>query len=114
MDDCQLKVRYQRGDTIEKDVNCDSAYMLLAMNRVGKSICDTYHWIPCSKKRYLVMDNTGGHGTATAIGKYVKVLKYNWNVETIFQIPWSPYKNVFDLGVWCLLQARVEDEHFSK
>ena len=114
VDDCQLKFRYQRGNKIEQDVNCDSAYILLAINRVGKSIRNTYHWMTRSEKRYLVIDNTGGHGTETEIGEYVKALRDNWNVETIFQIPRSPYTNVLDLGVWCSLQARVEDEHFGK
>ena len=60
------------------------------------------------------MDNAGGHGTDKAIDEYVRKLKEDWNVETIFQVPRSPYTNVLDLGVWCSLQARVEDKHFGK
>lgn len=55
--DCQAKVRHQKGDMIETDCNCDSAYMLSAMDRVGQAIRDSYHWIPRSDPCYLVMDN---------------------------------------------------------
>ncbi len=85
--DCQMKVRHQRGDTIEVDCSCDSAYMLTAMDRVGAFIRDAYSWIPRSEECYLVMDNAGGHGTREAIEEYVRLLKEKWNVETIFQVP---------------------------
>ena len=42
--DVEVKVRYRRGDTIEQDCNCDSAYMLEAMDRVGRAIRSSYHW----------------------------------------------------------------------
>ena len=64
------RVRYRRGDTVETDVNCDSDYMLSAMNRVGNSIRSAYHWIPQSEPWYLVMDNVSGHGTEEAIEKH--------------------------------------------
>ena len=62
----------------------------------------------------MVMDNVGGHGTDAAIEKYVSALKVKLNIETIVQVPRSPYTNALDLGVWCALQARVEKEHFGK
>ena len=31
------------------------------------------------------------------IDNYVNVLKYKFNIETIFQLPRSPYTNVLDL-----------------
>ena len=65
--DLDIKVRYQRGDTIQVDCSCDSAYMLAAMDRVGQSIRSAYHWIPSTEPCYLVMDNAGGHGTDEAI-----------------------------------------------
>ena len=97
--DLDIKVRYRRGDMVETDVNCDSTFMLAAMDRVGQAIRSAYHWIPSSDPCYLVMDNTSGHGTNDAIDEYVSALKTKWNVETIFQIPRSPYTNVLDLGV---------------
>ena len=109
-----MKVRHQRGDTVEVDCSCDSAYMLTAMDRVGASIRDAYHWIPRSKKCYLLMDNAGGHGTKETIDEYVRLLNEKWNVETIFQVPRSPYTNALDLGVWCSLQSRVESQHYGK
>ena len=112
--DLNIRVRYRRGDMIATECSCDSAYMLSAMDRVGKSIREAYHWIPPSEKCYLVMDNAGGHGTDDAIEKYIKMLDEKYNITTIFQIPRSPYTNVLDLGVWCSLQARVEKTHFNK
>ena len=109
-----MKCCHRRGDTVEVDVNCDSAYMLRAMDRVGESIRRAYHWISRTEKCYLVMDNAGGHGTNEAIKEYVRMLDEKWNVETIFQVPRSPYTNALDLGVWCALQSRVETEHYGK
>ena len=111
IEDLTLKVRHRRGDTVEQDCNCDSEYMLEAMDRVGESIRQAYCWIPRTDPCYLVMDNAGGHGSNEAIEQYVRRLKDEFNVETIFQVPRSPYTNVLDLGVWCSLQARVEKEH---
>ena len=114
LDDLEIKVRHRRGDMIETDCNCDSAYMLTAMHRVGKAIRSSYSWVPRSERCYLVMDNAGGHGTNEAIDEYVAMLRNEYNVETIFQIPRSPYTNVLDLGAWCALQSRVEKQHFGK
>ena len=33
-----LKVRVLAGDTFERDISCDSTYMLAAIDRVGKSL----------------------------------------------------------------------------
>ena len=60
------------------------------------------------------MDNAGGHGTNETIKKYVSILDIKFNIETIFQVPRSPYTNALDLGVWCALQSRVETEHYGK
>ena len=84
------------------------------MDRVGQAIRSSYHWIPRSVKCYLVMDNAGGHGKNQAIDEYVKMLNDKFNIETIFQVPRSPYTNVLDLGAWCALQSRVENQHFGK
>ena len=112
MDDIELKVRQKLGDEVEEDASCDSDFMLTAMNRVGKAICEKYYWIPNDQKCYLVMDNAGGHGSNTAIATYKKKLEDDHNIEIIFQIPRSPYNNVLDLGVWMALQAQVERQHY--
>ena len=114
LNDINVKVRYRFGDEVEEDASCDSEYMLSAMNRVGAAIRNSYHWIPISKKCYLVMDNAGGHGTNEAIATYTKTLEDEYNIEIIFQIPRSPYTNVLDLGVWMSLQAAVERQHYLK
>ena len=44
----------------------------------------------------------------------MRLLNEKWNVETIFQVPRSPYTNALDLGVWCALQSRVESKHYGK
>jgi len=62
LDDLDLRVRLQKGDELEEDVSCDSAYMLEAMRRVGTSMREVFHWVPEDKPVYLFMDNAGGHG----------------------------------------------------
>ena len=61
LSDLIIKVYYHGNDTIKMDVNCDSAYMLAAMDCVGKSIRAAYHWVPATEPCYLVMDNVGGY-----------------------------------------------------
>jgi len=48
-----VKFHHRRGrGTVEVDYNCDSAYMMQAMDRVGESIRRAYHWIPRTEKCY--------------------------------------------------------------
>ena len=42
------------------------------------------------------------------------MLKTEYNVEIVFQVPRLPYTNLLDLGVWCSLQSEVEKEHRLK
>ena len=110
--DLKLQVRNHVGDIVEDDCTCDSEYMKTAMKRVGEAIRKKYHWIPMTRKCYLVMDNAGGHGTKATIIEYTHDLLTNYNIVIIHQIPRSPYTNVLDLGVWMSLQAVVERNHF--
>ena len=112
IEDIILKVRMKLGDEVEEDASCDSAFMLIAMRRVGAAIRRAYHWMPMHLIIFLVMDNAGGHGTNAAIDEYTQMLKEEYNIEIIFQIPRSPYCNVLDLGVWMALQAVVERQHY--
>ena len=43
--DILIKVRVEKGETIEVDCSCDSEYMLAAMDRVGSAIQLAFHWI---------------------------------------------------------------------
>ena len=38
LDDVEIKVHYRQSDTVKTDVNCNSAYISAAMDRVGQSI----------------------------------------------------------------------------
>ena len=112
--DVSIKVEVVKGETMEVDCSCDSAYMMMAMDRVGKKIRLAFHWIEKKDPCYLNMDNAGGHGTNVAIEAYTKMLKDKYNVIIIHQVPRSPYTNLLDLGVWCTLQWYVEKEHYMK
>ena len=70
IEDLKIQVRNQIGDEVEEDCNCNSEYMLSAMERVGKSIRAAYHWIAMDQKFYLIMGNTGNHGTTEVIMTY--------------------------------------------
>ena len=109
-----MKVRHQKGDIVEKDINCDSDYLLESMKRVGKAIREKMDWIAKTKTIYLFIDGARGHGTADAIKTYTTALLRDYNVTIVKQIPRSPYTNTLDLGVWCGLQARVEKQHYMK
>ena len=82
--------------------------MLSAMDRVGKVMRDKYFWVSSDEIIYLILDNAGGHGTDNAISAYTKNMLDTYNIESIHQVPRSPFTNVLDLGVWALLQAVVE------
>lgn len=60
------------------------------------------------------MDNAGGYGSNNAIDEYVNMLSKKYNIETIFQVPRSPYTNVLDLRVWYALQSRVEKKLYEE
>ena len=66
INDISVKVRSQVGDVVEADASCDSAFMVPAMDRVGKSIQKAYWWIDMITKCFLVMNNAGGHGSNDA------------------------------------------------
>ena len=112
--DLKLKVRYKVDDIIERDTTCDSKYMLEAMRRVAVNMRSKLFWVKMSTPLYLVMDNAGGHGTDQCVSNYTTILKQEYNIEIIQQIPRSPYTNVLDLGVWAGLQSMVERAHFMK
>ena len=109
-----LKVRMAEGDMIEKDISCDSNYMMAAIDRVGKALRQKMWWVKIDEEIFLIMDNAGGHGRNDIIEQYTLNLKTRYNVTIIHQVPRSPYCNALDLGVWCSLQASVEKTHYMR
>jgi hypothetical protein len=103
-----MSVRYEKGDLIEEDVNCDSTFMLANIHKVGEAIRTAFRWVPRAQVCYLYMDNAGGHGTVEAIAQYTAILKDEFNIEIVHQIPRSPETNTLDLGIWCSLQWAVD------
>ena len=70
----KVQVQIIFGDDIEEDFSCDSEYMLNIMSKVAVVMRDFFHYIT-NIKLYLVMDNTGGHGTGNAINQYTQILE---------------------------------------
>ena len=68
--DILIKVRVEKGEIVEVDCLCDSEYMLAVMDRVGKAIQLSFHWIPKEELCFLNMDNAGGHGTKEIVEEY--------------------------------------------
>ena len=80
VNDLKLKVRYCAGDYIIRDCSCDSSYMRLAMNRVGKVMREKYYWVKKETAIYLVIDNAGGHGTNDCVQEYTDRLRTEYNI----------------------------------
>ena len=114
LSEISLKVRNQEHDTVEKDCSCDLEYMLSAMNRVGESIRQIFHWVPIDELAYLFIDGVGGRGTKEAIIEYKNNLQEKFNSQLVFQVSRTPYSNVLDLEVWCGLHAAVEKTYFIR
>jgi hypothetical protein len=51
------------GSIVEKEVTCDSAFMLANLPIIAAEIREAMPWVPNEQAVYLVMDNVGGHGT---------------------------------------------------
>ena len=73
--DVKLRVRHLAGDVFERDCSCDSTYMASAMQRVGISMREKFHWVARETELYLVLDNAGGHGTNQCVDEYMSMLK---------------------------------------
>jgi hypothetical protein len=57
------------------------------------------------------MDNAGGHRTDKATDEYVNLLKVEFNIIVLWQVPNSPETNMLDLGAWMTIQNVVEKLH---
>ena len=59
--DVSLRVMHEKGEKRDKDCTCDSRFMRDAIHEVGKSIRDTFHFIPDVTPIHLQMDNASEH-----------------------------------------------------
>ena len=112
--DLNLRVQIPCKELVDRDVSCDSVFMMDNMHLIGKSIRDAYSFLDSKTPVYLFMDNAGGHGKTVVKAAYMKILKDSYNVHIEWQVPHSPETNMLDLGVWMALQSRVEDIHKRK
>lgn len=103
----------KRGDIIDEDCLCDSAFMLQTMPEVGLAIRAAFHWIEEEAPIYLLIDNAGGHGMKEAKEEYTQALE-EYNVRVVWQVPQSPEMNMLDLGVWRSIQSVVERIHHTR
>ena len=85
------------GSDSEKDITCNSQFMMDSIDEIGIAIHHAFHWVPRDVPIYLYMDNTGGHGTSDDIKKRI-CRSHNIIVE--WQIANSPETNLLDLGCW--------------
>jgi hypothetical protein len=60
IDDIDLSIRVPRGSEVEKDVACDSTFMLESLEDAGTSIRSALHWVDSNDPIYLFIDNAGG------------------------------------------------------
>ena len=58
-----MKIRYEMGDVVERECARDSAYMLVAMRKVGVGMRLKFHWVHMNVILDIVLDNDGGYGT---------------------------------------------------
>lgn len=58
--DLLLCVNPKEGSTMEKDLTCDSKFLMLCIHEIGESISDTYSFLLQEQEIYLFMDNTSG------------------------------------------------------
>ena len=110
--DLDLRVHNVKGSIIEKDVSCDSEFMLTHIREIGAALRNnTYSFLSEDVPITLFMNNAGGHGKNDVKEQYEQILKDEYNIEIEWQVPQSPETNMLDLGVWMSLQSMVEKAH---
>ena len=109
IDDVELFCYLPRGTMVEREVNCNSQYMLEKMPIIGAEIRRKMPFIPQDTTINLIMDNAGGHGTQEAIDEYTVRLQREFNIRIKHQAPWSPEMNALDFRIWCRIQSAVEN-----
>jgi hypothetical protein len=63
IDNIDLSCFLCQGNISEREVNCNSAFMLENLPLIATEICQTLQWGSPEESMFLVMDNAGGHGT---------------------------------------------------
>ena len=114
INDLELRVNPQMGKFVERDITCDSSFMMDHIRMIGKSIREAYSFLPDDHPIYLFMDNAGGHGKTEIKRQYETILKQEFEISIEWQVPNSPETNMLDLGVWMALQSLVEKLHMGK
>ena len=112
--DLNLHVQVPAKTLYQKDVSCDSDFMVSVVDEIGTSIRAKFSFVEKEKPIYLFMDNAGGHGKEIVKESYVKRLRDEYNVIVEWQVPYSPETNMLDLGVWVALQSHTEYLHKKK
>ena len=95
-----IEVMFEVGEELEVDCNCDSAFMLRHMDRLGQAARSKFYWVPMNVEIDCIMDNAGGHGTDEAKAEYTDLLKEKYNIQVVWQVPQSPETNILDLDIW--------------
>ena len=93
-----LHVELESGVQVEKDITCDSQFMMDSIFEIGTAIQSSFHWVPQDVPIYLYMDNAGGHGINEIKKQYVRTLKLKFNIIVEWQVLNLPEANLLDLG----------------
>jgi len=112
--DVELSCFLPAGTIVEREVNCNSAFMLRILPQIATEMRQQLHWVPPEEPIYLVMDNAGGHGTQQAREEYTRRLRDDFNIVIIQQSARSPEVNALDLGIWMSVQSAVERSHRNR
>jgi hypothetical protein len=108
LDDIDTHVMVPKDTEVERDITCDSAFMLKTVHEVGLAIHYAYNWLHPDTPIVLFMDNTGGHGPNKAKEEYVSILLKKYKVVVEWQILNSLDTNLLDLGFWTTHQSIVD------
>ncbi len=111
IDDIELSCYLHQGTTVEREITCNSPFMLENLPLIAAEMRQKLHWIPPEESVYLVMDNAGGHGTQEAIEEYPRRLLEEFNIIVLRQSARSPEVNALDLGIWMSVQSHVKSRH---
>ena len=87
LDQLQLHVKKERGTEIQVGVTCNTNFMLANVREIGCSIRSKYTSVPFNTPIYLVLDNTGGHGTSDCKKRFMRILHRKYNVLCVWQVP---------------------------
>ena len=76
--DIELRVNPKSGKLVQKDITCDSGFMMDHMHDIGKAIRANYSFIAETDSVFLFMDR---HGKTEVKSEYEQILKIEFNVH---------------------------------